>query len=147
VRLMDETGADGQLGFTATVLHGTVPYMSPELFEQGRVQGPALDVYAVGITMWELMHGRSAFGGVNKKELPLLVVRQRLRPVFHPLAPPDYSALACRCWSAEPEHRPTASELVSKLQQLLSVAKAAATAQRQQRKLLASGPVQGTRAQ
>ncbi|PNH04340.1 Serine/threonine-protein kinase mos [Tetrabaena socialis] len=123
VRLMDETGGDGQPGFTATMVCGTVPYMSP-----GRLQGPAIDIYSFGVLMWELMHGRAPFGDVNWKDVPALVVRQGARPVFHPLAPQEYSALASRCWSPYPEQRPVTGQLVLKLQRLLTAAQASDTA-------------------
>ncbi|KAA1421748.1 serine/threonine protein kinase [Nocardioides humilatus] len=46
----------------ATGLLGTPSYMPPELFEEGRFSG-ASDVYAVGITLYELLAGRTPFAG------------------------------------------------------------------------------------
>ncbi|GLC74877.1 hypothetical protein PLESTF_001567100 [Pleodorina starrii] len=128
VRLMDEFSPDGAPGFRMAQVFGTVAYMSPECFSRGRLLGTGVDVYAFGVLMWELMHCKPPHAGIDPKELPRLVARSNVRPDFHPLAPHDYRSLACSCWSASPERRPSATQLVSQLQQLLGAAKAAATA-------------------
>ncbi|WP_370246669.1 serine/threonine-protein kinase [Nocardioides sp.] len=46
----------------ATGLLGTPGYMPPELFAEGRF-GPASDVYACGIMLYELLGGRTPFAG------------------------------------------------------------------------------------
>ncbi|PNH03214.1 putative LIM domain-containing serine/threonine-protein kinase [Tetrabaena socialis] len=135
VRLMDEAGPDGQPGFTIAEVYGTLPYMSPEVFSKGQLLTAAVDIYAFGLVMWELLHCRSAFSKIKHDELPALVVRQNLRPVFHPLSPTDYSTLAALCWSPAPERRPSAGHLVTTLQQLLASAKAAAARQQQRQQL------------
>ncbi|PNH03215.1 putative LIM domain-containing serine/threonine-protein kinase [Tetrabaena socialis] len=134
VRLMDAAGPDGQPGVTLADVYGTVPYMSPEIFQKGRMLTAAVDIYAFGFVMWELLHCRSAFSKIKHDELPALVVLQNLRPEFHALSPPEYSTLATLCWSPAPERRPSAGHLVTTLQQLLASAKAAA-ARQQQRQL------------
>ena len=44
---------------------GSFMYMSPEQFEQGP-QGPFTDVYALGLLIFEMVTGRSPFGGEGK---------------------------------------------------------------------------------
>ncbi|KAG2489383.1 hypothetical protein HYH03_012213 [Edaphochlamys debaryana] len=123
VRVMDELGPDGASGFTCQSMYGTVQYMSPEFICQDRLLNGAVDVYAFGIMMWELMHCKVAYNQVKRNALPALVTRHGMRPEFHPLAPPEYSTLAARCWAQQPECRPTAAHLVSELQQLLATAR------------------------
>ncbi|KXZ43618.1 hypothetical protein GPECTOR_85g348 [Gonium pectorale] len=48
-------------------------------------------------------------------------VKAGLRPVFHSAVPLPYSALAQRCWSADPAKRPRSPELVVALNELLRI--------------------------
>ncbi|MEE2788742.1 MAG: serine/threonine-protein kinase [Myxococcota bacterium] len=49
---------------TATgLVIGTVRYMAPEQLKKGSVVGPAADLYAVGLILFELLVGRSPFHG------------------------------------------------------------------------------------
>eukprot|EP00198_Chlamydomonas_reinhardtii_P002419 XP_001691755.1 predicted protein [Chlamydomonas reinhardtii] len=123
VRLMNEEGPDGQSGFRMAHPHGTVAFMAPECFIGARVlQTSAVDVYAFGIMMYELMMLRTPYKEMDQRDVPHAVVRRRLRPDFHPMAPPAYCNLAARCWTADPRQRPTATQLVSELQFLLNEA-------------------------
>ncbi|KAG2487488.1 hypothetical protein HYH03_013907 [Edaphochlamys debaryana] len=131
VRLMDDFGTDGSPGFRMAQVFGTVAYMAPECFGRGRLLNAAVDVYAFGILMWELLHCLAPHSKADPKDLPRQVVRHGLRPEFHPLAPPEFSALAARCWAPQPERRPTATQLVAQVQQLLGVARSVASRQRQ----------------
>ncbi|PNH07546.1 putative LIM domain-containing serine/threonine-protein kinase [Tetrabaena socialis] len=99
-------------------------HMSPECFIKGAMLGTEVDVYAFGIMMWELLMCRQPYHGVKVEDLPKHVVRLQRRPVFHPLAPQPYRALAERCFAQKPQRRPTASDLVSELQALLAEAQA-----------------------
>ncbi|KAG2424163.1 hypothetical protein HXX76_014696 [Chlamydomonas incerta] len=134
VRMLNEHGPDGQMGFRSAHPHGTVPYMPPECFLGARMLlGTSVDVYAFGVLMWELLHGRTPFKGMEKKatwdgihnppqDIAFQVVHAGLRPAFQPLAPAPYRHLAERCMAAHPRARPTALALVAELQQLLAEA-------------------------
>ncbi|PNW70197.1 hypothetical protein CHLRE_17g709900v5 [Chlamydomonas reinhardtii] len=126
VRLMKDAGPDGALGFRVTHPLGTVGHMAPECFVKGALLGAAVDVYALGVMMYELLMCRTPYSNMNPQDVPRQVLRSGVRPVFHPLAPAPYVSLAARCWSASPRRRPTASELVTALQGLLVEAQAAA---------------------
>ncbi|KAG2438065.1 hypothetical protein HXX76_005675 [Chlamydomonas incerta] len=126
VRLMNDAGPDGALGFRVTHPLGTVGHMAPECFVKGALLGAAVDVYALGIMMYEMLMCRTPYSNMNPQDVPRQVLRSGVRPVFHPLAPATYVSLAARCWSASPRRRPTASELVTALQGLLADAQAAA---------------------
>ncbi|KXZ46301.1 hypothetical protein GPECTOR_45g171 [Gonium pectorale] len=128
-------------------IFGTVAYMSPECFFKGRLLTSSVDVYAFGILMWELLHCRTPHSGMDPKPFPYLPSPRAPGP--RPPGPfppgPEYAAaaagghaLASRCWSPFVERRPTATQLVSQLQQLLAGAQqnasAAAAAAKQQRR-------------
>ncbi|KAG2486635.1 hypothetical protein HYH03_014691 [Edaphochlamys debaryana] len=112
------------LGFRVAQPLGTIAYMSPESFVRGHTLGTPVDIYAFGIMMYELLMCRAPYGGIDPQALPRQVLRQNLRPEFHPLAPPEYCHLAARCWSGQASRRPTASQLVCEIENLLAEAQA-----------------------
>ncbi|KAF0930943.1 hypothetical protein E2562_038127 [Oryza meyeriana var. granulata] len=48
---------------------GTLPYTSPEQLAGNRCYGPAVDMWALGCIMGELLTGAPLFGGMTEKEL------------------------------------------------------------------------------
>ncbi|GLC44510.1 hypothetical protein PLESTB_000065500 [Pleodorina starrii] len=116
----------GPAGFRTAAPVGTLAHMAPECFIKNSLLTAAVDIYSFGVLMWELLMCSTPYNGMSAKDLPRQVIRHNLRPTFHPLAPPDYCTLAARCWSAKPERRPSALELVGELEHLLAAAQASA---------------------
>ncbi|GIL86230.1 hypothetical protein Vretifemale_14615 [Volvox reticuliferus] len=112
------------VGFRTAAPVGTLAHMAPECFIKDCLLTSAVDIYSFGILMWELLMCTTPYAGMNARDIPRQVIRQHLRPNFHPLAPPDYCALAGRCWSSKAERRPNAVELVGELEHLLAAAQA-----------------------
>lgn len=56
-RVLDETGITAD-----DITVGTARYVAPEQVE-GRAAGPAADIYALGLLLWEAVTGRPAFDG------------------------------------------------------------------------------------
>ncbi|KAG2494285.1 hypothetical protein HYH03_007638 [Edaphochlamys debaryana] len=103
---------------------GTVTHMAPELFLQGRSADSSIDVFALGILMWELYTGRAPYqeyAGNGFQEVPYKVVRDGMRPRFPTDAPVHFKMLAQECWATSPEKRPSAAAVVTRLQQLLDL--------------------------
>jgi len=99
----------------STQLLGTPAYLAPELLA-GRPYGPAGDVYALGVTGYELLAGRRPFDG----EHPLAVMRAHLddeapRP---PAMARDLWRVLQSCLAKRPVDRPTAADLARQLESL-----------------------------
>ncbi|MCX9190176.1 serine/threonine protein kinase [Carbonactinospora thermoautotrophica] len=102
-------------GPTLTRTHaflGTPGYIAPEI-TIGRKAGPAVDVYAAGIVLYELVSGRTPFSGDN----PIAVLRMHLEePAVRPEEMPvELWSVVGRCLAKEPEERPSAEELAVRL--------------------------------
>lgn len=99
----------------SNAFQGTMSHMAPETLMHGRVS-KAVDVYAFGITLFELYSGERAFKGVPKVVLGHAITVAGKRPLFPPAAPKDLRDLATRCWAADPAARPTFARVIVELQ-------------------------------
>src|SRR5262249_49520340 len=99
---------------------GTVRYMAPERFE-GRC-APQGDVYALGLTLYELLALRPAFDEPDRTRLIRLVTQTdppRLRRV-EPSVPRDLETVVHKAIERDPAHRyATAGELAEDLRRFL----------------------------
>ncbi|GIL97177.1 hypothetical protein Vretimale_2919 [Volvox reticuliferus] len=102
---------------SALTAQGTLTHMAPELLLYGHISRHQ-DTYAFGIMMYELFTGGRAYRGVTRTLLPHQVALRGLRPVFPPHTPPDYQALAERCWHADPKKRPAFESILAELQRM-----------------------------
>src|SRR2546421_12534405 len=72
---------------------GTPAYMAPEQIEGGNV-GPAADIYAVGVVLYEILTGELPYG----EESPMAMVVKKMRE--RPIAPESLAPALRRTWSA-----------------------------------------------
>lgn len=81
---------------TGTGVVGTLAYMAPEMAYDGKA-GPASDLYALGVTAWEMLTAQPLYQAGNPAEMMLAHIQQAI-PEIHTLRPdlPDWvqSALA-----------------------------------------------------
>jgi tetratricopeptide (TPR) repeat protein len=107
-------------GHTAagTIL-GTPSYMAPEQADgQGRPQGPACDIYALGAILYAAATGRPPFNAETALETILQVVRQEPVPPtrLNPRMPRDLETICLRCLRKKPAERyATALDLAADL--------------------------------
>jgi serine/threonine protein kinase len=102
---------------------GTVQYYAPEQ-AQGEIVGPAADVYALGIVMYEMLTGRTPFDG----DTPAAVAMQHIQdaPIppgqFNPNIPPSLEEIILRCLEKVPEMRYRDGSTLARALEMLSEA-------------------------
>ena len=99
---------------TPHAIIGTPHYMAPEVIVGGEA-GPAADVYAVGVVLYELLTGRPPYSGE-----PIAVLRHHLDDTVG--RPPGLSGRAWSviesCLDKDPRRRPPGDELAATLRDL-----------------------------
>ncbi|HYN97809.1 MAG TPA: serine/threonine-protein kinase, partial [Pilimelia sp.] len=93
-------------------VHATPEYVAPEVVAGGPPTSAA-DVYAVGIVLFELMSGRTPFGGGATAEI--LHRHGRCVAVPPPGLPPAVWPIIEACLAADPADRPPARALAARL--------------------------------
>lgn len=110
-------------------LSGTPEYMAPELLD-GRV-GPAADVYAVGVLLYEALVGARPFEGPASKLLAQKAVRDPERPSrLRADVPEDLDVLCLALLARDPSMRPSARAALESLERASSSARASTPSRR-----------------
>ncbi|GAA2299745.1 hypothetical protein GCM10010149_55900 [Nonomuraea roseoviolacea subsp. roseoviolacea] len=100
-------------GITQTsAVIGTPVYLAPEVAD-GDAATPAVDVYALGLILYELLAGRPPFVG----EHPMVLIRQHAMatPRRLPGMPDPLWAIVSACAAKDPAARPAAAAVVAAL--------------------------------
>ena len=94
---------------------GTAAYMAPEQL-RGQEAGPAADLWALGVVLYEMLAGRHPFGG-ERQGMVHNVLYESPQPVdAREGLPADLQTLVARCLAKEPRERPAAREAAAALQ-------------------------------
>jgi len=99
------------------VLYGPAKWMSPESLQEQETSKES-DVYAWGITAWEILMGEEPYPGLSPIQVMLNVVKN---PNFRPSLdgiPTDLRDLLSRCWHHEPENRPKSKDALEELKHI-----------------------------
>jgi eukaryotic-like serine/threonine-protein kinase len=116
-------GTEGSLTLTQSgILVGTPGYMAPEQAggsERRAVVGPAADIHALGVILYQLITGQMPFQGDSALEVLRAVTSDEpVRPRrLQPRLPRDLEAITLHCMQKEPNRRyPSALALAEDLQ-------------------------------
>ncbi len=116
-------GKNGPLTHTGSVV-GKPQYMAPEQADpRGKDLTIAVDVYSLGVILYELVTGRCPFEGEDAGEIleKVLHVPSPDPRTFEPRIDLDLAAICLRCLEKDPANRyPSAEELARELQRYLN---------------------------
>jgi len=105
---------------------GTYTHRAPELLKGERIT-PKADIFAFGITLWQLITREQPYSGGDREHVLYAVVAYDLRPPMgdraFPWATPwgaSCRTLVSRCWSGQVGSRPGAEEVLVALEELRS---------------------------
>eukprot|EP00302_Diacronema_sp_CCMP2436_P045104 CAMPEP_0180050936 /NCGR_PEP_ID=MMETSP0985-20121206/882_1 /TAXON_ID=483367 /ORGANISM="non described non described, Strain CCMP 2436" /LENGTH=184 /DNA_ID=CAMNT_0021980141 /DNA_START=487 /DNA_END=1038 /DNA_ORIENTATION=- len=103
---------------------GSSYYLAPETLG-GDVYTTKVDIFSLGITLWELLSARRAYGElrVSAEWIMRTVARDGLRPLVPRRWPCRLQLLIEKMWSDEADGRPDAHALVVELEALLRAAR------------------------
>lgn len=97
-------------------VRGTLPWMAPELLNgsSNRVS-EKVDVFSFGISMWEILTGEEPYADMHCGAIIGGIVKNTLRPTIPERCDPEWRKLMEQCWAADPEARPSFTEITSRL--------------------------------
>ncbi|KAG2422583.1 hypothetical protein HXX76_015911 [Chlamydomonas incerta] len=109
----------GQLVIDDTVASGTITHVAPEVLLGQKTLTAAVDIYSFGILMQQMLCGMRVYNKTNATDIANAVAHKGMRPALPHWVPSSYRALASACWHHSPANRPTAEQLVARLERAI----------------------------
>jgi WD40 repeat protein len=108
-----QTGSYRQLTRDGSVM-GTPEYMAPEQFSEVKAT-PAIDIYALGVILYELLTGRVPFQGATFPDTMMLTMHQDPVPprYLRPEVPRDLEVICLKCLEKTPSRRYESAEALA----------------------------------
>lgn len=93
-----------------------VRWRAPETMRRNPEWSAASDVYSMGMVMWEIATRQIPFQDVSDNYLiPIIVRVDGDRPAIPDDCPSPLTDIIQRCWSAEPEDRPSCEQVLQQM--------------------------------
>ncbi|KAG0353564.1 kinase-like domain-containing protein [Gamsiella multidivaricata] len=96
-------------------LIGVMAYIAPERFRNPKFFDAKCDIYSLGVLMWELTSGHSAFAKVPQDVHLAVAIMNGKRELSVDGTPTEYKALYEKCWHSDPAQRPSLDEILKTL--------------------------------
>jgi serine/threonine protein kinase len=94
---------------------GTFQWMAPELLLGRGQYSEAVDVYSLGVVVWELLTGRVPYEGLSSVDLIVSVAKDGLRPQPQPSFTPAQEQLLASLWQHDADERCSLEALLAAL--------------------------------
>ena len=110
---------------------GTVAWMAPEILRAEGTYTSSVDVYSMGMVIFEALTGEYPFEGLHLGQLTLKVAMEGRRPqLWMPASEGEkmMQQIMTRCWAQEPTDRPDTKQLADDVNQALKAIEAEAAA-------------------
>jgi len=98
---------------------GSIRYMAPEVAIK-RPYNLSADVYSFGIMLWEITSLKIPFDGYNEFMMKETVANFGYRLDIDESWPEDLKKLIRKSWEAAPKKRPSFSEIITSLEEIIS---------------------------
>ncbi|OQR88523.1 kinase [Thraustotheca clavata] len=100
-----------------TGLVGTTRWMAPEVIKGNKQYTEKIDIYSMGIILWELIDGRKLpFDEIRwNHQIESAIVQGKRPQLIANSCPPRWKVLVSMCWQPDPTQRPTISQLIRSL--------------------------------
>mmetsp|Transcript_83478 Transcript_83478/g.235356 ORF Transcript_83478/g.235356 Transcript_83478/m.235356 type:complete len:170 (+) Transcript_83478:1168-1677(+) len=107
---------------TRTPAHSLSHTTSPRHTAQVALNQPyneMVDTYSFSMVLWEMLHKRKPFAGMNVDTHRQVVCRDGVRPEIDNSRPRDLTELFTRTWHQDLDHRPNFSSIVQQIEGML----------------------------
>ncbi|KAF9987392.1 hypothetical protein BGZ75_000654 [Mortierella antarctica] len=101
-------------------LIGVMAYIAPERFRKPQFFDARCDIYSLGVLLWELTSGHSAFSKMPQDVQLAVSILNGKRELAVEGTPELYRELYERCWESDPELRPSLDKILTTLEEVRS---------------------------